>query len=777
MRFRGTYIEKRPQRNMNESLLSVTEMFVLRSKRETLHSRCMAIGTEKSLAIASTTIYQKIMVYVEVAARTLNGALLAVAVWMWSYAVEHAVVRCRQPALRLSAVLVIALWSLTACFHLLTAYHLFHLWTANLVWGLLILAACLFFAKPAEIWRTITHDATWIRRTITVPRQGLARMIVPFVSSLALLRVVRSIWLPPLAWDALTYHAVKAGLYVQQGHTGLFATHGGWGEHYRWLFGGGEALFAWAMLPFHGDFVAGLLDAGFWATLPVVLYALGRSLGARATRSWAIAIYCASLPACCVTAGALYTDNVLLCVFLTALVFSIQYEIRRKPAFLWLALLAVGVAAGIKILIWPMAAVTVLWLGIRSLHRAQRPASIGFLLAGSIGVLVTTTPWLLLNWGESGFVLGSIPCHLGPWQLGKASPATSLLLHELERSPQHARWVRSLAEAIFRAPWTPGVHLSVFSVPFAFLGCLAFCRRRFSFYAAVKWFFVAVLVAGVAALFFTHMRLLWRDWGPTSSRFLLPIFVPLLLVGVLPPPLGCLKSTCGHFIEDVLWIGATLHLAAHAFYGWSIYEFKGLALILILALVAATAATGLGKFVFAKSSFFSAVLKMATVLILVAVPAARFRDKHRYKLMAESTVIHEVPRDISLAARAIDRPSHPFRIAVTAGTWPDEDNWMLYHFLGSKLQNTLVYTSTTRDGSIIDLPPLGRDDPRLDVTRWLARIRNGRVDAVMAFWPEPIEVRWMEERPECFERLDGRYPQWGLYWVRASPNATFWRSY
>jgi hypothetical protein len=55
-----------------------------------------------------------------------------------------------------------------------------------------------------------------------------------------LLLVTRSLGLPLLGWDALTYHGLKAGLWVQQGRYFYdFNPPGGW-EYYRTFFGGGE---------------------------------------------------------------------------------------------------------------------------------------------------------------------------------------------------------------------------------------------------------------------------------------------------------------------------------------------------------------------------------------------------------------------------------------------------------------------------------------------------------------------------------------------------------
>src|SRR5439155_10110040 len=107
-----------------------------------------------------------------------------------------------------------------------------------------------------------------------------ARGVVLVLSILVAIVVAHSLLLPPLGWDSLTYHAVKAARWVQRAGFVDAVAPGTWAV-YRNYWAGAEVLTAWSMLPFHADTLAMAMQAVHWLLLGLAIIALVRELGAR----------------------------------------------------------------------------------------------------------------------------------------------------------------------------------------------------------------------------------------------------------------------------------------------------------------------------------------------------------------------------------------------------------------------------------------------------------------------------------------------------------------
>jgi hypothetical protein len=88
-------------------------------------------------------------------------------------------------------------------------------------------------------------------------------------------------------------------------------------------------------------------------------------------------------------------------------------------------------------------------------------------------------------------------------------------------------------------------------------------------------------------------------------------------------------------------------------------------------------------------------------------------------------------------------------VAVTAGfDGQTGHNWFRWPFLGSWLQNDVVYLPVTPDGSLISY----RDPPALieaaDLRSWLERVADGQIDWVAALGPFNIEHQWILDLPQ-----------------------------
>jgi hypothetical protein len=160
---------------------------------------------------------------------------------------------------------------------------------------------------------------------------------------------------------------------------------------------------------------------------------------------------------------------------------------------------------------------------------------------------------------------------------------------------------------------------------------------------------------------------------------------------------------------------------------------------------------------------------IAAWVILVVAPIiglAQLRDiDQRYLLLANRNVSADVFRYWWQSAHLAEREGDALRIAVTAGPRQDADNWLMYYFMGTDLQNTLHYVPISTDGEII---PFGPDHRRLeesDPEAWLKRVSNQKISHVFSFFPTSLELGWMNERPDRFLRLNGEQDHWGFFRV------------
>ena len=125
---------------------------------------------------------------------------------------------------------------------------------------------------------------------------------------------------------------------------------------------------------------------------------------------------------------------------------------------------------------------------------------------------------------------------------------------------------------------------------------------------------------------------------------------------------------------------------------------------------------------------------------------------------------HYTLRYWSEAARIVDDPARPARIAVTSAPWQNHDSWLDYAFLGRHFQNQLVYVPITASGKIGHFDGTEAYQQGADFEAWHRRLQDGRIGYVMSFWPTSIELRWMRGHPEQFEEVSAA-KTWGCFRV------------
>ena len=224
----------------------------------------------------------------------------------------------------------------TAIFHLLAWEHAFTQ-VPVLALALAVSAAATigsggFAAASAGLRR----DRRFARRFAARARQSPYRWIAVALLLAPLPAVARAIVLPPLGWDALTYHSVKAAMWVQHGGGEVMKGPGPW-AYYANMPAGAEVLQAWTMLPTSSDVFTTSLDVLEWIAVGLGVILLARRIGAKEPLPSIAAAFVLSIPPVRLMLGSAYSEPFLLSMLFIGLALLLSADrssgalVARRP--------------------------------------------------------------------------------------------------------------------------------------------------------------------------------------------------------------------------------------------------------------------------------------------------------------------------------------------------------------------------------------------------------------------------------------------------------------
>jgi hypothetical protein len=695
----------------------------------------------------------------------LSGVLATCMLWVCLFFVAYVAgarvcARLDTPT-RWCAALAALAGVCTALFHLLAWTHRFTRVFAGVAAVALALGAWLMSGGYRQIELQLRRDwrfIRWVARHAFRHRYWLA---AGFLTACALPAVARTVVLPPLGWDTLTYHAVKAAMWVQHGGGAALEGPGPW-AYYRYMPGGAEVLQAWSMLPTSSDAFTSVLDVGEWLAAGLGVMVLARRMGAREPLPSAAAVFVLSLPCLRLMIGSGYSEPFLLSTLVIGLVLVLAAD--RSPGAFVLGALALGLSASAKVSMLPTTALVLAVAGIREWVRPHgRRVTV---VAAAATYLMMVIPWFIASATATGLPLSPFDVRVGSIALGQVPPEFAwyvdrgtaegfdfarelTVLRQVFASPAHA-----VDGATFLSV------LPLLATPLAWT--TVFRKAR---YAAIL---LAVVLLSCVAFFyspgFAPIRL---TFGENSSRFLLPAIAAATVVWVG----GC---RTGSWTARVSWF----LLVASA--GWNLGEqtFVGFSPVSIRAtveVVAAAAAAGMACYLARFIPRPSIRVAVQVAVILSAMTAAlSARDRLRPALMGSDYTLHWFAawRTWADAAALMDDPREPHRIAVTSGPIQNNDNWFVYPFMGRRLQNEVMYVPVSGDGNV---RPFGSPEVYAELVRtadfrsWVGRLEDRHISHVMTFYPPGVEAGWMDTHAERFERVAGSPGDWELFRVRALP--------
>lgn len=561
-------------------------------------------------------------------------------------------------------------------------------------------------------------------------------------------RMARALATPSFGWDDFTYHLFRAGRWVQNGGLRLEPAPDAW-TYYEFFPWGGDLVWAWALVWRVGDVLVPVAAIALWGAALLTAYAVARELGQDVLTALIVAMALALLPSQVSQVSTAYVDNavlaMVLCGSLFLLILTGQGATSGSGAGRWRSAAAtsflLGASCGlgllIKISFLPLlgvAAAIVAWLGWRS----RSPAAVGAFAAGAAVAL----PNLLFNWLQRGspfypfLIFEALPYNRQwTWILGKYGEGAT--------ARELARAAKALVVNLF--PLDPFLNVGWLGVLLLVLGIAGATRllrsRRGRVY--LLWVVGGALIT-VASFFSPANSSMVAFWTIVMGRFLVPSLAGLLVVAGLVGPTVVRRAVLPLLLVEYLW---------YARRKWP--PEIALATLQIAALVALAVAIA----VLLRRRKRSTVPGWAVMWLVVGVTllaAIGVRERTRfdaYRLFGERRMLdfHGIPYIEAWPIWQRIEAAGASRVAATAGyDGLTGHNWFRWPLLGAWLQNEVVYLPITASGELVSYLDPGPLQAAGDRLAWLGRVRDRRIDWVVALGPATLEHRWILEQPEVF---------------------------
>lgn len=666
------------------------------------------------------------------------GLVAAFGALSWSLA-ARLVARSAGPAVRLAAALVVGFFTATAVVGLLGAAGLFRLVVLlPLLGGLALWSRRRWPAPPLS-----ADLRAGLRRARELASRPAGWLLAGTLLWLAI------VWLrgtlgPPMGWDGLTYHLLKAGRLAQTGGFVFEQAPDAW-EYYEYFPLGGSVLWAWPLVLFGNTVLVTTFAVLQWGAALLGLYATARELEAPAEAAATAAVAVVGMPTVLGWLSSAYVDNLTLAYFALGSLFLVRC-LRGDAREALLAAAAFGLMAGVRVTALPIVGL-VLLLITNAGWRAQRRMVFGSWLAAAIGA-----PSYLRAWFEQGSPLYPLPFLSHPGSRLLAEALTSRPISGWIRTPAAAHQDASLLyapEPVYGWFLNPGPGLALLPVA-ALVGLIVLWRRE----RRVATFLGITSLVMIGSLWSNAMEIYRTGvWSHTAGRFALPGIAAL---AVLAAQSG--GGIAGRVAQLLVAISAVLGLVWATPNGWSRVELGGLGMLVAIAALAGVGVVGCWRRL---PDGIPRAAATALVFAAALAGASQLNSAGRYALYAEADNLVEPYFQAHSLTRAyvgqwplwqaLD-DGVPRRIAAVAGWDGSGHNYYRFPLLGSRLQNTVVYVPITRDGSIVHALDEHAAAANLSFEAWRDRLVAQEVDVVASLPPwTSLEHTWMIRHPELFE--------------------------
>jgi hypothetical protein len=595
-----------------------------------------------------------------------------------------------------------------------------------------LVVASLLRSRPAR--SSIASLELTVARTIYRLKEHPALGLI--VLTAVGVEILRGLLRPPLSWDSLMYHLLLAATWLHDGN--LAPVFGAAPiNHYGYLPANGSLWLWWWLAPSHSELYVNLASLPHLLLLALATGGIARELGAR--RSWPLAsCLIAVTPTVVRFAATQYVDILLGASVVAACFFALRWLRSGHAGHVTAAGVALGIAAGTKLLGVPYAAALLMVLplvapdAVRANRRQVLPAAIPILLLGgyfyarnlALGVGPAALSCARAFGGEGDGL---------PFQFPFENSAADGLRSLLERG--------LLLDALLgREPFDLGAG-PLLLVALAILMALPFARVGRVRGAAV---IVTSQIVAQVVIWFTVPYAAYESIV-TNVRYLVATFGLLLGAGVAMAEMRGMPQRWLGGIVVLLCLQALLLLDADLSRGMR------LAIGLFdLFIVALALAPGLRAWVTRRPRALA--LAALTAALALAPALSTFRARDRARALAREAYPHVTTAHFFAGAWGwLEQNGASGTVAVSLAP----ENYFVYPAMGHRLDRRALYVNVNADdlGSAAAYPHC---DPRVRPSpqAWLANLNKRGVRWLhVGRYPKigfPIEKKWAEQRPDEF---------------------------
>lgn len=590
----------------------------------------------------------------------------------------------------------------------------------------------------ADLWREFETKYLSMRKN--------EKWLVWFLGACVFLLGVRHAVLPPLAWDSLQYHLVRAALWTKSGTMeGYldFDPPGAW-QYYRYFDPVGDIVSAWAMSLASSDVLVPLVFGAFWLLLGAATYSVARSFSVDRDVSILTVIATLLTPFCVSHAFTAYVDIMAasLCVAAVAL---IRQSSRENPNSMGLMLIGLATALVVKKTAGPFVLAGAIIFVYDSFRRGAATNGRTFAFIG-LAALVAAPP-LAYVWTQTGnplYPFGTTV--LGVEWLAPAEPVTRA---NLPRDPLF-HYLKVMFVTGF-GEYSRHINLGWFFPIVLLIAPVAWGRRLLSSDDHNRVYIAGYVATALVLLFL--IAIVPKQGGDNHARFAATA-VALAWIGV--------SLMSRRLAIAVLTFGLFVHLTYIFPPDWGPVDLEAMGVLAVASSPIVALAFAMGAFIRRRSdpskprlmTLTFGVMFMGIVSIVLSPVRDIFRyDAYQAAMRGETLTNHVLGGSHGLsiygnAAWQLLDQEPPSRVAVTAGWDGKGHNWFIYPLFGSRLEHDLTYVTPSREKE----SAVPRQGP-FSYELWVERLEDERVDFVMTMAPRTVERSWIAANPDSFEML------------------------
>jgi hypothetical protein len=576
--------------------------------------------------------------------------------------------------------------------------------------------------------------------------------------------------MPPLAWDCLTYHLTAAALWIKTGTLIVFSAPDQ--LQYAHFPINGEIFACWFLLPFNNDLLVNTMNFPITLLGGIACYAIARELGlGKKHASFAPLLICFS-PMIFPLITTQYVDLAVFAFCCSAVLFALRYLKEGYPGDAIWALIAAGVALGVKFTGIAMAGLVFAAVVVKTLRSNRYPGfftKTAIILLGLLIVCALGGRQYIRNAIDAGNPLYPLPLRIMNHEIFKGWCGVDQMnewIAEYETSEgldKLGPWDRMYRKFCYLS-----LNAGPTFAPFLFLALASLfitthaIPKRYCGFLFLMW-----IIPCVAYYAGTSMDFAKKGYYlDSSTRFLSPcvaIFtiqglavisrmknhsrsIDVLLIGLFGWNLLYMKKThleevgmAYPFIVVLMLMGLALYNLGYERFGPAFTDRKKL-----------PRSAGSGGFYSITLQRWPAYCVSFILLVLMLYILQIYRDDTRYAYYRDHVDLNPIPGDTVNGWEFLDNPREKKTIALAMDWAAPGHNWFFYPLLGRWLQNDVVYLSAKYKEAVPVRLHRGmlRGD---ELSVWLYNLEKEKVDYILARTPWPIEVRWMENRKDTFE--------------------------